>query len=93
MAAAGWPVGRKHSDESCLLMGATRLGIDPSEYRAKREAGLRWCTGHKRWEPSADFVSHPGKRDGIGGQCVESNRAISREYQRRKARAKQHTGG
>lgn len=82
--AVGWPKGRLHSDETRYRMGAIRLGIDPSEYRAHREAGERWCSGCHVWEPVANFGPHARMRDGIDSQCRQSSRDRSREYQRQK---------
>ncbi len=81
---AGWKPGQRHSDDACYRMGALKLGIEPCEYRAKREAGLRWCSGCHGWEPVERFGPHIRMRDGLNTRCVESAREYAREYQRRK---------
>lgn len=64
--------------------GASKLGIDPYEYRAQIEAGQKWCSFHKTWEPRESFGPHPYTRSGLDSQCVEGSRTRSREYRRRK---------
>lgn len=83
-ASVGWPKGRHHSEETRILMGASRLGIDPSDYRAQREAGNRWCSGHHAWEPADRFGPHARMRDGIDTRCRDIARERAREYQRQR---------
>lgn len=80
--------GGKHAQNACYLMGANRLGMDPLEYRQKREAGLRWCFYHQRWQEATEFGTHTRMRDGIDTQCVEGRNEYAREYQRRKRAAR-----
>ena len=70
------------AEEARYRMGASRLGIDPSEYRAKIEAGLRWCSFHKSWEPAETFVRRTDRSSGYDAQCVEASRSRSRENMR-----------
>jgi hypothetical protein len=57
-------------------VGAHRLGISVDEYRQHREAGERWCSAHKRWEPADLF----GARQRV---CIDGNRERVRRYQTR----------
>lgn len=86
--SVGWPQGRRHSEESCYLMGANRLGIDPVEYAEKRQAGLRWCSGCREWQPVETFGPHSRMRDGIDSQCREASREYARTNMRMKRAAK-----
>lgn len=36
---------------------ANRLGMPVEEYVARVERGERWCSGHRRFEPSNGFVA------------------------------------
>ncbi len=74
----GWKEGRTHSDATCYLAGAIRLGIDPSEYRAKREAGLRWCCICREWQAEDLFPYQANRRDKKATFCIEGGRARSR---------------
>lgn len=60
-------------------IGAARLGISLNEYTARREAGERWCSGHKRWEPESGFIRCAWKTGGVGGRCIESHRLLQQE--------------
>ncbi len=72
------------SEESRQHQGAVRLGIDPAEYRAKREAGLRWCSGHQGWESAELFGRNANRADGIAVDCREASRDRVEAYQRRR---------
>jgi hypothetical protein len=61
---------------------ANRIGVSVNEYRARREAGERWCWACRDWHPAAAFG---WRSDALGRQfwrvmssCVDGNRAASR---------------
>jgi hypothetical protein len=62
-------------------IAAGRLKISPEEYRAHREAGEKWCSVHKSWEPIERFGKHKSAADGLANRCREANRALVRVYQ------------
>lgn len=59
-------------------IGATKLRIDPSEYRQQREAGQRWCAHDKRWEAADRFGPNRTRAGGVAGSCRESLREYAR---------------
>lgn len=67
--------------------GAARIGIDPSEYRAKREAGYRWCSEHRGWHREDAFRVYPNCSYPLRSYCITAERDRAREYQRRKRAA------
>ena len=69
------------------LVGAARLGIEPSEYRRHREAGLRWCGFHTAWEPETAFRFYPQMRYPWRANCAEGERIQARESMRRRRAA------
>ena len=73
-----------HGPEFGWKIGATRLGITVEAYRDHRLAGERWCTIDQQWESEDRFIANPARPGGVSGECFESNRRASREYQRRK---------
>lgn len=52
---------------------ATRIGVDPDEYLARRDAGEMWCSGCQGWHDESLF--HRTKR----GYCRESYLRMLRE--------------
>lgn len=48
---------------------ASRIGITLAEYDAKIEAGLKWCTGCKEWQPRAAFSKDGSRGDGLKATC------------------------
>lgn len=64
--------------------GASRLGITADEWRHHRENGERWCTEHRDWEPSERFGRSRLSRDGLGGLCLEGQRAYNQKWRARR---------
>lgn len=62
-------------------VGAQRLNISYEVYQAHREAGERWCSAHKTWEPAERFGKNRQTSDGIATRCREGNREMVRIYQ------------
>ena len=73
-----------HPLEFGWKIGASRLGISLEAYREHILAGERWCTRDRCWEPADRFIANPARSGGVSGECLESNRRASREYQLRK---------
>lgn len=72
-------------EEFSIRMSASRLGLDPCEVRAKRQAGYRWCSAHRAWESADDFPVYPSGRRAY---CrAASNDAAKARKQRRRAKA------
>lgn len=67
-----------------LAIGASALGISITEYKAHRDAGERWCSGHQQWEPESGFseMMVRGKLR-VASRCVKANRELSRAHARR----------
>ena len=73
--------GRKpQSDESRWRIGARRLGTTFEAYRDHVQAGEKWCSRCKRWQPLGEFGPH--KSRGTDTSCIESSRAAAREWSR-----------
>lgn len=80
--------------EHGIKVAAGILKILPEEYRAKRAAGVRWCSGHRDWTPAEQF----GRRTGRCRPCAvkaslewraahaDDYRDYMREYQRARRR-------
>lgn len=42
-----------------VVQAARKVGVEPAEYLARRDAGERWCTQHRRWHPpTVPFVGN-----------------------------------
>lgn len=54
-------------------IGAARLGVSPYVYQELRDAGKRWCSVHKAWEPSEGFGFNSQSSDGIARVCRKGN--------------------
>lgn len=78
-------------EETAVRMGAIALGIDPHEYRQQIDAGLKWCSDCKRWQPRSEFGPHRGRRDGLNTACAVSIRGRARVTMARlRAERRQH---
>ena len=75
--------------ETSILLGASRLGIDPYEYARNLDAGLRWCSyrGHG-WTPAEQFGPHMGRASGLDSVCLDCGRTAARLRMRAKRAAK-----
>ena len=69
-----------------IAISAGLLGVPLAEYRARVEAGERWCWGHKAWEPRDAFGVRFMNRDGLNTICRELDRAKARERMRGRRR-------
>lgn len=63
--------------------GATKLGISLQDYEIRYKAGLRWCSGHKIWEPENRFGKHARRVSGVNSICRVWDRMVSVERQAR----------
>lgn len=70
--------GKQRSITTRIAMGASHLGIERQEYARRVADGLRWCSGHKDFEPHTLFGPHAGRADGIDTQCQEASRERAR---------------
>lgn len=73
----------QRSMEYRMQRGAGRLGIPLEEYRRQVEAGLKWCTGCKVWQPRDQFGPSKSLLAGLMPECRESINARARENMRR----------
>lgn len=71
---------RPWSDEARWRKGARMLGISFEAYRDQVQAGNKWCSRCRTWQPIGEFGPH--KRLGIDTVCMESSRKAAREWQR-----------
>lgn len=65
---------------------AARIGVPVETYRARREAGLRYCSGCQEWHPASAFGwrTYPGYQLWrLQESCPSGHRAASRERMRR----------
>lgn len=60
-----------------------RLGITADEYRAKQDAGEKWCTGCKGWHEIAAFGVSIDQPDGLQTACKIRMKAKTRAYRER----------
>lgn len=57
---------------------ATLLCMSSERYATAIAAGLCWCSGHKSFEPAAQFGRHAGRPSGLNTICRDWDRATSR---------------
>lgn len=73
------------TSEGGVKGAARRLGIDPAEYLANVEAGLKWCSGHKAWHPRTHFAIDRSRGDGLKTTCSDTGRPDSKLRRRQMA--------
>lgn len=67
-----------------LATAAARVGLSPTEYMDRVNAGLRWCYRDQDWEPCSAFGRDRSRADGLARSCRRSSSAAARSrYQRR----------
>lgn len=66
------------SAEGALRTAAKRVGLSPSEYLDRVNAGLRWCYRDQDWEPIANFGRDRSRMDGLERCCRRSRNAAAR---------------
>lgn len=54
--------------------GAWRLGISREEYQAHVNAGERWCTACRCWQPVEAFGRNRARVGGLAVACREGSR-------------------
>lgn len=54
-----------------IATAARRAGIDPEEYKAKVEAGLKRCAKCKQWSSLANYTSDKSRYDGKQSRCQD----------------------
>lgn len=76
---------KRASHLSRAQMSATRLGITLEAYLAHAEAGEKWCSAHRRWEPATpeNFAKRTKSPDGMGSSCREAARESARASKER----------
>ena len=74
-----------HSLERRMRQGATLLGLDFEAYRQQIQAGNKWCSGHKRFEPRSGFGRHIRRPDGLNTICRAWDRSSALVRWRRRA--------
>jgi HNH endonuclease len=57
-------------------VAAKRIGMSFEEYKAKKEAGLKWCTNCKEWHPISDFPKDSSLKMGLSCHCWRSYKNI-----------------
>lgn len=50
---------------------AKRLGISVDEYKARRDAGEKWCLGCRKWHDTSEFGMDRTTSDGLNAVCRE----------------------
>lgn len=70
------------TDEHRMRVAASKIRVTYEEYRAHREAGEKWCSGHKAWHPLEAFDRNRTYGDGFYPSCRD---AVSARYQRWRA--------
>lgn len=55
---------------SAVRSAARKLGISIDEYLTKTEAGLKWCTKGRHWEPRDRFPPSISYSDGKSPICL-----------------------
>ncbi|MEV4975594.1 hypothetical protein [Streptomyces scopuliridis] len=51
---------------------ATRIGVTLAEYDSNRAAGLKWCTGCKKWHSRDAFATDRSRTDQLKARCRAS---------------------
>ena len=51
-----------------------RVGLAVEEYEEKRNLGLKWCTGCKKWVDSTNFNRDNHRYDGLASKCRQCSR-------------------
>lgn len=88
---ASFPDGAKRSLEYRMQRGASGIGLPIETYRARVEAGQKWCCGCKDWHPRESFGVRSDSLDGLMRVCREANNARAREGMRRLAARRRET--
>ena len=57
-------------------IAAARLGLSLEDYRSKRAAGFKWCTGCKDWVVITEFTRDSSRGDGLGAGCWNCQRKL-----------------
>jgi hypothetical protein len=58
------------SAAGALKAAATRVGLSPGEYMARRDAGLKHCFRCSDWHPVAEFGPDASRSDGLAASCM-----------------------
>ena len=85
-------VGRPHTRETRMRVGAGKLGIPFETYKAHVEAGQKWCCGCQEWHMNNPgvFGVRRSAGDGLDNICARYARKVGRERMRA-ARARART--
>jgi hypothetical protein len=76
-----------------LKIAASRRCLSLEEYRAKIDAGLKWCTGCKEWHPVEQFNADRSRGDSRAVRCAMSDQSRDRRsYFRREKEPKPRRG-
>jgi hypothetical protein len=70
--------------ESWMPAVAARLGLTAEQYAAKLAAGLRWCTGCKKWEREGLFGRDRSRPSGYSTRCKAASALLETTRQRQR---------
>lgn len=65
--------------EGAMKLAASRRGMTVGEYRAKLEAGEKWCTKGKHWALRSGFGVDTYRADGLASECLACRRVAVRK--------------
>lgn len=65
--------------EGALLCAANKIGVAVEEYKAKRDAGLKFCMLCREWHSVAEFGKDAHRHDGLASACKKSRQHLGRK--------------
>lgn len=60
------------SRAGAIRVAAARLGLTEADYRARIDAGLKWCRTCREWHPCDAFGADRSRGDGLASRCRAS---------------------
>ncbi len=67
------------SREGVAKIAARRVGMTVDAYKARVDAGEKWCTACKAWHSIASFTSDAYRGDGLSAVCTNARAARSKD--------------
>lgn len=65
--------------EGAIKIAAKKLGITPQAYQARLDAGEKWCSKGKHWQPVSHFNKDSTRGDGLASLCITHSRVAVRK--------------